>query len=248
MAGNIKTGFLRVRQSINEALSTICAGFEGLCTRFCDSTTYVGLVQFLEEESTVEDFVTCIFSPVKDYQDGALQVIGQVYDVVLRDECLRSVFKAHPERACRALINVLSGFSWQIDNLLDACEFAKSLVRGLTDVVAALCSQDPSQDPGLLFDDSMRRRLAGQSAETGLAALWKLMTEAIGKIFKYTPIWSAYYKDEDLKVWLRDALILAREITKERRIFQRAVSQQAGGKDAEAGSGFMLLSPSKMHP
>jgi senataxin len=243
--GDLHKNLERTRRAINVALSTVQSGFGNLCTRFCNSSVPVVLEQFMEQHHTVEDLILCIFSPVQDFQDGSMQILGQVFqDAALRSECLRAIMKAYPERSRRALVHLLTGFNRRVEELPDACESAKTLVRALTDVMVALCSQDVSQERGLLYDDELRSRLTGRGADSDIGTMWKLMTQAISSIFAKAPVWSAYYDDSALKLWLRDALIFARELANERRLFQAAVSQKEGA--AKSNTSIILLSPSKM--
>ncbi|KAJ7505328.1 AAA domain-containing protein [Mycena galericulata] len=45
-----------------------------------------------------------------------------------------------------------------------------------------------------------------------LPALWNLMNQAITVIFKRTPMWANYFENEEMLLWMRDALIYGRDL------------------------------------
>lgn len=203
---------------INQALEVIADGFLEAVTRFADRNTSSSMLEFLALPGVGQNLIKMMLSPVERFQDGAKVLIGTTFDVDLRMDCFRSLFENLPHASLDGLFEFLSTFVDYATKATEACSLSKSLVRCLTDIIQVLCASDN----GLLHTVNFLRPTDDTGPASRTLKLWTLMTKAITIIFKRTPSWSTHFDNQDMIVWMRDALIFGREMLAERRVFKTA--------------------------
>jgi senataxin len=202
-------------------------GFLDAVTQFTNSRLHAAeaVQRLVRRENMTNHLMSLLLSPTEELQMSAQILIGQAYDVDVRSECFRAIIKDLPVISLDGLASVIRGFNVAANILPEACNFAKSVVRCMTEVIEALTNGHD----GLLFDEHFGSNPQGVRPQARLSSLWSLMCSAITTIFRRTPLWSKVIDPDAMIDWMRDALIFGREIVAQRRTVEAAaisVSQQ----------------------
>ncbi|KAF8516825.1 SEN1 N terminal-domain-containing protein [Hysterangium stoloniferum] len=212
--------------TVNTGLHAMRAGFLDAVKQFTNSTsiTTETVQRLVRREDMIKHLMSLLLSPVEELQMSAQILIGQAYDVDVRSECFRAIIKDLPVPSLDGLASIIRNFNEAANILPEACNFAKSVVRCMTDVIEVLTNGHD----GLLFDEQFGNIPQGIRPQARLPSLWGLMCRAITTIFRRTPLWSKVIDPDAMIDWMRDALIFGREIVAQRRTFEAssiAISQ-----------------------
>ena len=201
---------------MNENITRIRDGFKDTLVAFAESNSASVLKRFCEQSGVAEAVLMLIMSPTPELSNVAQAVVSQAYDVDTRADCLRALLEHHPSEAFDGLEQYLARFEEVVGGYLEACAPSMALVRCFTDVLDVLSNRSD----GLLFDLGF----TAQHVKTirRLPALWKRMCTAISAIIKLCPAWSRRWPAGEMVLWMRDALIFARELLPQRRVIESA--------------------------
>ncbi|KIO20950.1 hypothetical protein M407DRAFT_219512, partial [Tulasnella calospora MUT 4182] len=188
-----------------QALEAMRKGFQDAVTTFASNSKSVRAL--LEQEEVVENLMAIMFSPSEDLSSSAQEIAMQAWDVDGRDGSLRAYFEKHTAAAFKGTMIILSTAKETIKTSLEACAVSRSTVLCLTDINDALCSKPE----GLLFQDEFGKDDAIELPSV-IIGLWDLMSDVIGEIFKCTVTWAEYMDSPVMIIWMRDALIFARDL------------------------------------
>ncbi|KAJ7644130.1 SEN1 N terminal-domain-containing protein [Roridomyces roridus] len=221
---------------VNRAMRMIWTGLRDAFTRFTESSRSTSLLDFLRRPGVVRNVFVLLLSPIEDIQLGAQSLVGFAFDVDGRQDCYRALLENHPDAALDGLFASLTTFTTYAILVTEACSLAKHLVQYLQDVVEVLCTRSD----GLLFSGRFLRPEDKTGPCSRLPALWNLLNKAITVIFKRTPPWANYFENEEMIIWMRDALIYGRELLDKFRVFETAANsrsdvQHEGGKLSKIG-------------
>ncbi|KAI0822260.1 SEN1 N terminal-domain-containing protein [Trametes gibbosa] len=217
--------------AVNNALLLLRSGFRDVLTRYTDLNRAATAVEFLGRDDVVKHVLTLVFSPAEALQEAAQNLVALAYDVDGRLDCLRALLEHFPEAAFSGLIDVLGTYTHYAKAVPEACSLSQALARCLTDIIEALCTS-PS---GLLLDPAYVRS-AESTLEDKIPKWWHAMTEALCVIFACTPRWARFFENEEMVLWMRDALIFGRDLLAQRRLLETtalARSQKGGASNAK---------------
>ncbi|KDQ62427.1 hypothetical protein JAAARDRAFT_121642 [Jaapia argillacea MUCL 33604] len=202
----------------NEALRIFRTGFLDAVAKFADRSNASVVLDLLRRPGMVKDIVTLMFSPIPDVQTAAQTLIGQAFNVDLRLDCFRALLENLPGPSLEGIIRFVETFNAYVRVVPEACSVSKSLVRCLTDIIEVLCSPPD----GLLLNQRLMTGEGGNRVADDLPNLWGLMSKAIAMIFRLTPAWAPNFQNEEMTVWMRDALIFGRDMLAQRRVIEAA--------------------------
>ncbi|KAI0632099.1 SEN1 N terminal-domain-containing protein [Trametes polyzona] len=231
--GDAQTSLVQV----NNALAILRAGFRDVLNRYTELSLGPAAVELLSREDVVENVTSLMFSPVESLQEAAQGIVALAYDVDGRLECFRALLEHFPDATLGGIIDVLGAYTRYAKAVPEACSLSQALARCLTDIIEALCSS-PS---GLLLDPSYTKK-AAPTLEEKIPKWWHAMTEALCVIFAYTPRWARYFENEEMVLWMRDALIFGRDLLAQRRILESGALARSR---KEAGTGAKLTAVGK---
>ncbi|KAI0761963.1 SEN1 N terminal-domain-containing protein [Trametes elegans] len=214
--------------AVNNALGVLRNGFRDVLSRYTDLSPASAAVELLGREEVVKHVTALMFSPVEALQEAAQGLVALAYDVDGRLDCFRALLEHFPDAAFGGVIDVLGAYIHYAKVVPEACSLSQALARCLTDIIDALCSS-PS---GLLLEASYITA-AGATLEEKIPKWWHSMTEALCVIFAYTPRWARYFENEEMVLWMRDALIFGRDLLAQRRILETgAVARSQKGSSS----------------
>ena len=207
-----------VLDDINRSLIVIRGVFLDTISKCANYNVSTAVLDLLRRPSVVKDVMILMLSPVEDLQVAAQTLVGQAFDVDVRLDCFRALLENLPDAALDGLFEFLETFIRYAPAVPEACNLSRSLVRCLTDIIEVLCTGHD----GLLHNDRFLRVADKNGPASALPKLWALMAKSITVIFKRTPLWSTYFENEDMIVWMRDALIFSRDMLAQRRVIESA--------------------------
>ena len=218
---------------VNQSLHTIQNGFLAVISTFSDYGVSTSALEVLRHVGAGKAVIMLLLSPVEDFQTAARTLIGLAFDVDGRMDCFRALLENLPVEALDGIFDFLVTFERHAATLPEACSLSQTLVRCFTDIVEVLCT---SPD-GLLQSAIFLRSDDDRGPAARMLQLWKLMTKALSTIYKRTPMWAPYFDTLDMVVWMRDALILARDMLSHWRVIENAANTftEASVKSATAG-------------
>ncbi|KAI0754949.1 SEN1 N terminal-domain-containing protein [Daedaleopsis nitida] len=212
--------------TVNNSLTVIRSGFRDVLSRYTDLNLASAAVELLGQEDVVKYVVFLMFSPVEALQETAQGLVALAYDVDGRLDCFRALLEHFPDLSFVGIAEFLQTYSHFATTMPEGCTLSQALARCLTDVIDSLCSS-PS---GLLLRSAFLKS-AGEVLEDRIPKWWHLMTEALCVIFAQTPRWARFFENEEMILWMRDALIFGRDLLAQRRTIESgalARSQKEG--------------------
>ncbi|TBU62332.1 SEN1 N terminal-domain-containing protein [Dichomitus squalens] len=201
--------------AVNSALVVFRSGFRDVVVRYTDLSRASTAVDLLGQDDVVKDVVSIMFSPVEALQEAAQALVALAYDVDGRLDCFRALLEHYPAAALAGVCEYLTTYTRYATVVPEACSLSQALARCLTDIIEGLCS---SPD-GLLLQPKFLKA-AGNVLEEQIPKLWHLMTEALCVIFAHTPRWARFFENEEMVIWMRDALIFGRDLLAQRRTLE----------------------------
>lgn len=224
-------------KAVNDALGAMRDPIVPLLVSLSEERTQT-LRAFLYLPNVVYQLVSLLFSPVEAVSNAAQGFVKQAYDVTTRRDAFYRLTELYADQTMRGLANVLQSFHTSAKTLPEACGLAKRVVRCCSDVLDVLCA--PTD--GLLRDDRFIERNRGIKIDHKLQALWKLMGEALALLFRQTPQWSAYFENDAMTEWMRDAVLFGADMLDQIRVLELVISGQSLDN---ASNGGQPPSPSK---
>ena len=204
---------------IDNALATFRSGFLDAVSKFANYTSSSVILGLLKTPGTIHDIMALMLSPIEDNRTAAQTLVGQAFDVDVRQDCFRALLEHLPHTSFNGIFDVLEQFIRYAALVPEACNFSKSIVRCMTDVIEALCSGEN----GLLRRSSyLKKSPEGHCAAEDLPKWWKLMARSISVIFRRTPGWSLFFGTKEMVEWMRDALIFGRDMLAQWRAIESA--------------------------
>ena len=207
---------VKTLKPMNEYVTQIHDELKDTLVAFAESNSAGVFKRFCEQAGVAEAVLVLIMAPTPELSNGAQAVVSQAYDVDTRADCLRALLEHHPSEAFDGLERYLARFEEVVEGYLEACAPSMALVRCFTDVLDVLSNRTD----GLLFD--LGFTVKHPKTIRRLPALWKRMCTAISSIIKLCPTWSRRWPAEEMVLWMRDALIFARELLPQRRVIESA--------------------------
>jgi senataxin len=222
----------------NQSLVVMRTGFLEMASKYANANTSSDVLDLLARPSVGGDIMVLMLSPIDDIHVGAQTLVSQAFDVDVRLDCFRALLTNVPKVSFDGILHFLETFRQYAPVIPEACSLSESLVRCLTDVIEVLCA---SHD-GLLHNERFLETNDKSSLAVIIPKWWSLMTKSIAIIFKRTPLWSTYFESEDMIVWMRDALIFARDMLAQRRVIETAVVSSSNSQRLRPVNNEMLSS------
>ena len=205
--------------AIDNALVAFRAGFLDAVSKFANYTTSSVVLDLLKTPGIIRDIMALMLSPIEENQMAAQALVGQAFDVDVRQDCFRALLENLPHASFNGIFDVLDQFIRYAALVPEACSLSKSVVRCMTDVIEVLCSSEN----GLLRRSSYLKKGAEEhSTAEDLPKWWKLMARSISIIFRRTPGWSLFFGTKEMVEWMRDALIFGRDMVAQWRVIESA--------------------------
>ena len=208
---------------VNRSLATIREGFIGAMTRYADVNTSSSALDVLRCPGVARDLVKLMLSPVEELQLAAQNLVELAFDVDARHDCFRALLENLPDAGIDGVFDFLSTFIDYASRLPEACSLSESLVRRFTDIIDVLCTP-PN---GLLHSQLFLRPADDKGPAARLPKLWNLMARSLTVIFRRTPLWSTYFDNENMIVWMRDALIFGRDMLATWKVIETAANSRS---------------------
>ena len=205
---------------VNQSLHTIQSGFLRLISAFSDYGASTSALEVLRRTGAGKAVIIFLLSPIEDFQSAAQILIGLAFDVDGRMDCFRALLENLPVEALDGIFDFLETFERHAATVPEACSLSQTLVRCFTDILEVLCTSPI----GLLRSSIFLQPNDDQGPAARMLQLWKLMTKALSTIYKRTPMWAPYFDTPDMVVWMRDALILARDMLSHWRVIENAAN------------------------
>lgn len=229
----------RALDEVNTSLKITQDGFLHAISRFADYSISSSALEVLLCPGVGKAVTLLLLSPIADFQVAAQTLVGLAFDVDIRIDCFRALLENIPDVTFDGITEFLSIFRDYAPKVPEACSLSQSLVRCFTDIIEALCAS-PN---GLLLNVHFLRPTDGEGPASRIPQLWHLMTKALTVIFKRTPNWSVYFENQDMIVWMRDALIFGRDMLSQWRVIENAtlssqqvlMTQRLSGKLSKVG-------------
>ncbi|CDR46333.1 hypothetical protein NBRC10512_007411 [Rhodotorula toruloides] len=226
-------------KAINDALAAARDPIVGVIMQLADERVDV-LLDLLGRPGVVQAVIALLISPVEAVHNAVQGLVKQAFDVTTRRDVFRCLISRWPEQSLRGLAHTLQLFQTSSRLLPEACGLAKRLVRCFSDVLDVLCDTTD----GLLRDPDFVRRGRDVKLQAKLLALWKLMAEALGLLFKRTPEWANYFENDEMTEWMRDAVLFGADMLEQIRVLETIIAGQALDRFATGGSA-VLDSPAQ---
>ncbi|KAF9046447.1 SEN1 N terminal-domain-containing protein [Panaeolus papilionaceus] len=222
----------------NASLKSLHAGLGRLIASFANYSISNDALILLTFDGILESVVYMVLSPSNQLESAAKSLVGLAYDVDGRTECCRALMEHQPKETMKAMMDYLSRFYQSTVKAPEACDTSAALVRCFADILDVLCDQ---QD-GLLHRNTFLLPSDKEGPASLLPKFWKLLAKALSAIYDRTPMWSNHVSTPEMVSWMRDALILARDIMNKWRVIESAVhpnDAQGPRKLSEVGKGMI---------
>lgn len=230
-------------KAVNDALTTMRDPIVELLMNFADERVDL-LLELLGQPGVVHQLLALLFSPVETVHNTAQGLVKQAFDVTTRRDVFRCMMARWPEATLRGLAAAIQGFQKSAKSLPEACGLAKRLVRCLSDVLDVLTAKTD----GLIRDADFVKRGREFKLQSKLLALWNYMGGALALLFKRVPEWAAYFENDEMTEWMRDAIVFGSDLLDQIRTFEATIGGQSldrsasgiitvGGASPEKGSG-----------
>ncbi|KAM6494154.1 SEN1 N terminal domain containing protein [Amanita muscaria] len=209
-----------VLNAINSAIGTFSNGFLDAIVRFGDYNVSTSALDMLQQHGLAKDVMLLLLSPVEQIQAAAKTFVSMAFDIDGRQECFRVLLENLPDAAFEGIVEFLNIYVQFASSVPEACSLSGSLVRCFTDIIEVLCAS-----PAGLLRNSRYLRVDDQHGPAArLLQLWSMMTKSLAVIFKRCPSWSIYFENEEMILWMRDALIFGRDMLAQWRVVEKAAS------------------------
>jgi senataxin len=210
--------FFNFLDDVNNGLGIIQGGVLSTISNFAGQCVSTNGLDVLRTRGAGEAVTLLLLSPVSDLHLAGVTLVGFSFDVDGRLESLRALLENLPDQALDGIFYFLRTFLEFTTFLVEACSLSTTLVRCFADILDVLCS---SQD-GLLHNTPFLRSEDSNGPAARLPLFWNLLTRSLSRIYNRCPIWAEFIETPDMIIWMRDALILARDVIKKWRVLETA--------------------------
>lgn len=204
----------------NKSLATIQSAFSSLICSVSDSGISAHPLDILQHAGVGNAVVKLLLSPCEEIQTAGKTLVGLAFDVDGRVDCFRAMLENLPSPAFDGMFEFFDNFRRYALSMPEACNLSATLVLCFADILEVLCS---SPD-GLLLNSHFRSPEDDKGPAAQIPQFWKLLTEALSIIYRRTPMWAEHVEIPEMVIWMRDALILARDVLKQWRIIENAAN------------------------
>lgn len=203
--------------AFNEALQATRDGFSEAIQRYTAVTSSTAALELLQEPHVAKAIMSLMVSPCSQLHDAAQSIVGLAFEVDVREDCFRALLENLPDSSLEGILDILDHFVSFTKTVPEACALATTIVRCFTDIISVLCSNPD----GLLRIPSFLRAKEATGPASKMRRLWSSMNKAIAVLCESTPGWAVYYSNEEMVVWMRDAIIFGREMVDQRKMFEQ---------------------------
>ena len=210
--------FFEYLHNVNVGLRTIQGGVLSTVSNFVGQCVSINGLDVLRNHHVGEAVILLLLSPVSDLHLAGVTLVGFSFDVDGRLECLRALLENLADQALDGIFRFLQTFLEFASFLVEACSLSTTLVRCFADVLDVLCSS-----PGGLTHNAIFLRSEDSDGPAArIPQFWSLLTRSLSRIYNRCPIWAEFIDTSDMVTWMRDALILARDVVKQWRVLETA--------------------------
>lgn len=215
---------LKLVEDVNLALHTFRNGMLAAISSFADCCVSTNWLDILNSPGAGRCITLLILSPVSDFHMAGLTLVCLAFDVDGRMECFRALLENLPDQTFDGMFGFLRLFQEYVVSLMEACSLSTTLVRCFADILDVLCLNPD----GLLYNPLFLRPEDKSGPAARLPEFWKLLTRSLSRIYNRCPLWAEYIDAPDMVIWMRDALILARDALKQWRVLESASNAYMG--------------------
>lgn len=216
--------FFKLVDDVNLALRTIQNGMLTAMSSFAERYISTNWLDVLSSPGAGRCVTLLILSPISDFHMAGVTLVSLAFDVDGRMECFKALLENLPDQTLDGMFGFLRVFQEYVVSLVEACSLSTTLVRCFGDVLDVLCLS-----PGGLLHNPLFLRPGDKSGPAArLPEFWKLLTRSLSRIYNRCPLWAEYIDVPDMVIWMRDALILARDALKQWRVLEAASNAYAG--------------------
>jgi senataxin len=210
--------FFKFLDDLNEGLRTIQGGLLSTVSNFAGQCVSTNGLDVLRNNGVGEAATLLVLSPVSDLHLAGVTLVGFSFDVDGRIESLRALLENLADRTLDGIFHFLQTFLEFASFLVEACSLSTTLVRCFADILDVLCSSPE----GLLHNTTFLRSDDSNGPAARLPLFWNLLTRSLSRIYNRCPIWAELIDTPDMIIWMRDALILARDVLKQWKVLETA--------------------------
>lgn len=215
--------FFKFLDDVNDGLRTIQDGLLSTISNFAGQCVSTNGLDVLRKKGVGEAVTLLVLSPVSDLHLAGVTLVGFSFDVDGRIECIRALLENLADRTLDGIFHFLQTFLEFASFLVEACSLSTTLVRCFTDILDVLCSSPE----GLLHNTTFLRSDDSNGPAARLPLFWNLLTRSLSRIYNRCPIWAELIDTPDMIIWMRDALILARDVLKQWKVLETASNSYA---------------------
>ncbi|KAF7314267.1 hypothetical protein MKEN_00899300 [Mycena kentingensis (nom. inval.)] len=208
---------------INRSLNALWEGMAEGFSRYNEKSRAEAALELLQRPGAVEHVFTLLLSPRDEIQLGAQSLVELAFDVDGRQESYRVLLENFSDAAFEALLSFLKRFQKYVEAAGEARSLTQHIVCYMQDVVEVLCSRQG----GLIHSPRFLRPDKVDGIHSRLSELWLHLNLSLALIFKCAPPWSRKFDPDMLLPWMRDALILGREIFSQFRTFETLANSRS---------------------
>lgn len=210
--------FFKFLHDVNDGLHTIQGGLLSTVSNFAGQCVSTNGLDVLRNKGVGEAVTLLVLSPVSDLHLAGVTLVGFSFDVDGRIESLRALLENLADKALDGIFHFLQTFLEFSSFLVEACSLSTTLVRCFADILDVLCSSPE----GLLHNTAFLRSDDSNGPAARLPLFWNLLTRSLSRIYNRCPIWAELIDTPDMITWMRDALILARDVLKQWKVLETA--------------------------
>jgi len=208
----------KVLYQVNEAIGTFHTGFIESISSFAEYSNSNNALDVLQKPGVAKSVTLLLLSPVQDLHGAGKVLVGLAFDVDGRMDCFRAMLTNIPIETLDAMLEFLEIFYDYAAALPEASSISAALVRCFADILEVLCA---SPD-GLLLNQYFLRPKDETGPASKMHKFWKLLTKSLTVIYNRASMWARHIDTPDMVLWMRDALILARDSLKQWRVIENA--------------------------
>ncbi|KAF9561362.1 hypothetical protein CPC08DRAFT_750035 [Agrocybe pediades] len=203
---------------VNQTIESLQSGFFGAISSFVEYSNSTNALNVLGKTNVAKAVTLLLLSPIQDYHAAAKVLVGLAFDVDGRLECFRAMLSNFSNEALDAMLEFLQNFCGYASVIPEASSVSAALVRCFADILEVLCA---SPD-GLLLNPHFLRPKEDSGPASKMLKFWKLLTKSLRIIYYRASMWAVHIDTPDMVLWMRDALILARDFLKQWRVIENA--------------------------
>ncbi|KAF7288567.1 hypothetical protein HMN09_01385800 [Mycena chlorophos] len=225
--------------AVNRCLTALWDGLSDGLARYTQNSRTQTALEFLRRPGAAQHVFTLLFSPREDIQLSAESLVGLAFDVDGRQDCYRVLLQKYTDAAFEALLGVLTRFNDHVEGATEACSLGKHVVCYLQDLTEVMFSRQG----GLMHNPSLLQVEDADALYAQLPELWLRLNQALSLLFKHAPSWAAKFDPEDMVIWMRDALLLGREVFSHFPSFRALSTRRVNAVSPKFVDGLQIVLP-----